>query len=52
MSSAAIFAQLQLGVKFDKNKWKKQIQLFESASGEQGAGDGGAKAHSHVVRLA
>lgn len=29
MAADAIFAQLQLGTKFDTKKWKKQIELFE-----------------------
>ncbi|KAL4438005.1 hypothetical protein ABPG77_004226 [Micractinium sp. CCAP 211/92] len=29
MAADAIFAQLQLGAKFDTKKWKKQIELFD-----------------------
>lgn len=29
MAADTIFAQLQLGAKFDTKKWKKQIELFE-----------------------
>lgn len=36
-ASDAIFAQLQLGIAFDKKKWKKQIDLFEKPAELPGA---------------
>jgi hypothetical protein len=47
MASDAIFAQLQLGISFDKQKWKKQMELFDKPAGQQGARSPHAQSHCH-----
>ena len=36
MASDDIFAQLQLGITFDKKKWSKQMGIFDKPAAQQG----------------
>jgi hypothetical protein len=48
MASDAIFAQLQMGINFDKSKFKKQIAIFEKKEGDESA-QGESRMHARSV---